>query len=337
MNNEWYERLTKPLRGSNGKIKKRWKILLVIVVLFSMMSCQMALDERGEKIDWPEAGLALRLPKPGSLRGTILDSDDYFSVNLKNVSKKEFIEYVQRCKDQGFKEYVVEDDDDDYVAYDKEDYKLDITYYESSESMGIKLDKPFEVTSIAWPSSQGAKLLPKPKVLKGIVHYDHEDSFNLTVGKISKDEYKDYVEACRKAGFTKDYTNNDNSYWADYKSYHLSLSFEPNEYMNIKLDKKEEVKEEKEPEKKEGVSQSFKDSMKEYEDFFDEYVDFMKKYKDEGNPIEMLADYTDMLTQYTDMMAEFENIEDDELSDEELTYYTKVQLRITEKLLEINE
>ena len=78
--------------------------------------------------------------------------------------------------------------------------------------------------------------------------------------------------------------------------------------------------------------------MDEYEAFFDSYVEFMKKYKnaDASDLASMMVDYTTYMTEYTETMEALEKIEDDEdLSNEELVYYTEVMGRINTKLAEV--
>lgn len=80
------------------------------------------------------------------------------------------------------------------------------------------------------------------------------------------------------------------------------------------------------------TSASFKEVMDSYEAFFDDYVDFMKKYTNSSNTSGMLADYLQWLNQYVDVMEKLEAYNEDDLTDDEWAYYTKVMLRITQKL-----
>lgn len=84
-----------------------------------------------------------------------------------------------------------------------------------------------------------------------------------------------------------------------------------------------------------GIRPSFKEAMDEYEAFFDSYVEFMEKYMDAdpADSLSMMADYGKYMQDYTDAMEALEKIEDDEdLSNEELVYYTEVMGRINTKL-----
>ena len=81
--------------------------------------------------------------------------------------------------------------------------------------------------------------------------------------------------------------------------------------------------------KKLKIHENFKNAMDQYEDFFDEYIAFMK------NP-DML-EYATFLTKYTKAMNALEGLEDQDMSDAELAYYTDVLLRIDKKLLAVVE
>ena len=83
------------------------------------------------------------------------------------------------------------------------------------------------------------------------------------------------------------------------------------------------------------ISPEFKDAMDDMELFIDEYVAFMAKYAESDDVTSMLNDFNDYMTKYTEVMAELEAIEDDDLTADELEYYTEVMTRINEKLSEV--
>lgn len=74
--------------------------------------------------------------------------------------------------------------------------------------------------------------------------------------------------------------------------------------------------------------------MDSYEAFFDEYCEFMKKYNESDDTTSLLADYTSYMVKYTDTMQKMNNISEDELTDAEVVYYSKVSARISAKLIE---
>lgn len=74
------------------------------------------------------------------------------------------------------------------------------------------------------------------------------------------------------------------------------------------------------------VREDFLEVMDGYEAFFDEYVDLMSQ--DEPDTMALL----DFLTQYTEVMNSLTALEDAELDEGDLAYYTIVLARISAKL-----
>ena len=80
----------------------------------------------------------------------------------------------------------------------------------------------------------------------------------------------------------------------------------------------------------------FYEAMDSYEAFFDAYVEYMKNFDEsELSDLGVLADYTEMMTRYADTMEKLDDIDEDELTDDELAYYIDVMARINKKLLEL--
>lgn len=200
----------------------------------------------------------------------------------------------------------------------------------------------------SWPTSDIAKLLPVPKSNIGKIGWEASYGFVIDVAETSNKDFKDYVDACKDAGFTENYRSGDDFYYADNKdSYHVSLNYKDGDVMFIRIDEPDdetvseniETQESSESttENTTGIRPEFKEAMDSYEEFFDEYCEFMKKYSDADNPASMLNDYTDYMTKYTDTISKMAELGDDDLSTEELEYYTEVNARITQKLLEVSQ
>ncbi|MCQ2498578.1 MAG: zinc-ribbon domain-containing protein [Lachnospiraceae bacterium] len=86
---------------------------------------------------------------------------------------------------------------------------------------------------------------------------------------------------------------------------------------------------------KDGVSKELKDFLDSYEKFMDDYVEFMKKYiSNSDNILSMAADYMKMLEELEEFEKKADKYKTDNMSDADLKYYTKVMLRIEEKMLE---
>lgn len=86
-----------------------------------------------------------------------------------------------------------------------------------------------------------------------------------------------------------------------------------------------------------GIRDEFKEMMDSYEAFFDEYIEFMEKYEKSNNSVSLMSDYLDYMNKYTEYMTKMEEIDEDELSNEEMIYFIEVQSRISSKLLEVSE
>lgn len=224
-----------------------------------------------------------------------------------------------------------------------------------------------------WPTSEIAKKVPQPENVKGHIEWENENGFVIYITDINSDQFKQYVDTCKSAGFTNDYQSGDDYYYADLSDgTHLNLQYE-NEYDNtmfiradVPANDSEETNSEasvsEEPESELqpatntdqtqedsatdkttesmdlNVNSDFKATMDSYGSFMNDYVDFMKKYENASDDeyLSMLQEYTEMMTKYNDMAEKMDSIDTDTLSSEELAYYTLVMGRVTEKLAELN-
>lgn len=211
-----------------------------------------------------------------------------------------------------------------------------------------------EYTTITWATSGIGSLAPKPKSTKGKISIDSEDSYQATISEVSVDDFKSYVNDCKKKGFDVDYSSVDGMYTAkDKKGYDLSVYYQDDEEtMDIiinapeqettvatkpKTTKPKTTKKttSKKSNSSSGVNADFKATMDSYEEFFNDYVDFMKKYKNSTDITSMASDYADYMTKYSDMMQKLNDIKSEDLSTADLAYYNEVNARITKKLAEV--
>lgn len=211
-----------------------------------------------------------------------------------------------------------------------------------------------EYTTITWATSGIGSLAPKPKSTKGKISIDSEDSYQATISEVSVDDFKSYVNDCKKKGFDVDYSSVDGMYTAkDKKGYALSVYYQDDEEtMDIIINAPEQEttvatkpKATKPKATKKttsqksnstsGVNADFKATMDSYEEFFNDYVDFMKKYKNSTDITSMASDYADYMTKYSDMMQKLNDIKSEDLSTADLAYYNEVNARITKKLAEV--
>ena len=81
-----------------------------------------------------------------------------------------------------------------------------------------------------------------------------------------------------------------------------------------------------------GMRPEIKDAIDSYEEFINTYCEFLENY-DSTNAM-MLMKYAEMMNSYSELSVKFEAMEDEDLNDEELKYYTAVSLRCSSKILE---
>ncbi len=341
-------------------MKKKKKIMItavLLLIIIAIIGITRSNDDYG-KIDWDTIELAEILPEPPSLSADILvNSSEELSIDIEKISIEDFNDYIKKCKDFGFT-IDSEKSSDSFSAYNKEGYYIDLMYWESSEKLDIDCNAPLKLEEISWPTSELAKTIPAPKSAKGVFSYEYEDSFSLKIGETSKLDFNDYIKACSDNGYTKDYEKGESYYRAynDNGNY-LSLEYLGFNTMSISLEKEEvddkidtDTTTEKTTEQEESITienkddsnssntdlrPEFKKYMDSYEEFMNEYVDFLNKYNEDPSDLSLLADYAEYMNDYADMVEEFEDWEDEELNDAEAIYYAQVQLRVVEKLNEL--
>lgn len=224
-----------------------------------------------------------------------------------------------------------------------------------------------------WPDRGLGAMLPIPESNYGVIYNDKAQWFNGDVGNYTREQYEAYVASCEDAGFTVEYTKNNDAFWAwNEEGYYLHLGYDEDEsYMSFSLEapkeeesggsevsnggSEEEVgaddgaatdatdqKTGQEEEPAEGasilgeVTPSFKEYMDSYEKFFDEYIAFMDKYEESTDYTpEMLDDFNTYMERYADMTTKMNEVDTGALSPADLAYYNEVNARVYEKLYEL--
>ena len=352
-----------PAKKKKKPIYKRWWFY-VIVVIAAIAVISSISGNKSEKIKWDDIILSEQLPEPPKKNGKINDNTaEALSVEIYKISDKQFNNYVEACKAKGFTVDSESDYSSSYDAYNAAGYKLSLSHYGSEDEMKIELEKPIEMSSIAWPTSKAGKQLPAPKSTKGKFTHENDDGFNVYIGNTSKDDYNSYVKACSDKGFTVNYDKGDSFYNADNSAgWHVSIKYEGNNIMSIDIDAPSESStapsasegstkpaESKQAQSKpaktpnndsdmvDGMHRDFKEAMDSYEEFFDEYVAFMKKYENSDNPMSMFSDYTKFMSQYSETMQKLDEWKSKDLNTKEAAYLLDVTNRINKKLLEVAE
>lgn len=335
--------------AKNGKsfYKKWWFLLLIVVVVVAVIS---SVGGNGkEKIHWNEMELGDRLPEPQSDKGRVISNNsEYLSIYVEEISQSDYSAYIEECKNMG---YTIDSEKNGnvYDAFDEEGYDLSLSYI--VETMYIELKTPAKMEILNWPSSKIAGLLPVPESNIGKVEWEASYGFVVYVGETSEDDYNDYVNACAENGFTEDYQKGDDFYYADnIDGYHLSLRYEGNDTMFIRMDEPDSISggdEESELAEEEttndggnasednGVDPKLKAFLDEYEAFMNEYIEFMKTYENAGDTSALLDDYADMMQQYAEFTEKAESYDTEEMSAADAAYYSEVVNRVNQKLLAV--
>lgn len=224
-----------------------------------------------------------------------------------------------------------------------------------------------------WPDRGLGAMLPAPESSYGVIYNDKAQWFNGDVGNYTREQYGAYVASCEDAGFTVEYTKNNDAFWAwNEEGYYLHLGYdEDKSYMSFSLEapKEEEsggsgvsnggseedvgaddgaatdapdqkTNQDEEPtggaSASGEVTPSFKEYMDSYEAFFDEYIAFMDKYEESTDYTpEMLDDFNTYMERYTDMTAKMNEVDTGALSPADLAYYNEVNVRVYEKLYDL--
>lgn len=300
--------------------------------------------------NWDEVILKSRIPKPKSNSGYIISNDQSrLSLYVENTTNAQYKNYLENCLEIGYSQEVI-GDNDEFIAFDQNGFKLIIDYY--SETMSIDLEAPMEMSHFEWSKSDLAKLIPVPETTIGKVKSDTSSNLYVYVGNTSIGTYNTYVNTCMESGFTIDYSKSENNFYAyDPNHNHLAVKYEDNQVMSIHLtqsansstntNNKNSAKLPHKPVSENSndlinrMHPEFKDAMDSYEAFIDEYCQFMKKYAATSTPNEdLLTDYNSYIQKYTETMNAFKDWKNKEMNDIETAYYLEVQTRVTQKLLE---
>lgn len=217
---------------------------LFIVPLFRSCGASANNDSHSredETFDWPENGLSRIIPQPESDKGYIIvNYEDDFSLQVYDISQKDYEEYLEDCQNEGF---TIDSYNGtiNYNAYNEEGYYISLIYSDDDESLYINVQAPITSEEFEWPRSEIAKLIPVPNSNVGSISFDGSYGFCIYVGNTTKEEYNQYVNACYDSGFDIDYRKGDDFFYADnVDGYHLSLSYEGYNTMFIRLDEPDE-------------------------------------------------------------------------------------------------
>lgn len=225
----------KPKKPKKPIYKRWWFIVIAAVALLAIIS-SISGGSKTVKIKWTDMVLGSQLPKPSANKGEIHEnSADELWIDIKDISGKQYDDYVEACKSKGFT-VDAESNSSTYDAYNADGYKLSLSHFGSDGDLSIKLEKPMEMSTITWPTGKAGSQLPAPKSTTGKFSYEYDDHFRVYVGETSRADYDQYVADCVANGFDIDYNKGDTYYRADnVAGYHISLKYEGNRIMSVEI------------------------------------------------------------------------------------------------------
>lgn len=325
-------------------------IVAVLVAIFVIASCSSSCSQQAAstKEDWPTGPLAQMIPSMDRKCEWVSENKDSLSIRVTDrINKSDYDNYVKECKEWGFT-VDVEEDGDDYLAYNSEGYKLSVQYSDYFKQITINLDVPKTNGDLVWPLTGLATKIPNPDKTKGSIAVDSSSQFTAYVGEMDKASYDAYVAKCIEKGFEVDYSKNDKSFNAKNKqgdSLHLEYQGFDTMYISLYAAKEDNSSSSDSSSSSSSATSSsssnssstnpsadFKKTMDDYEKFMDDYIAFMKKYSSSSNPAGMASDYAKYVSDYTALVEEIDAIDEDSLSAADLKYYTDVTTRVAKKL-----
>ena len=190
-------------------------------------------DSNDEKIIWLETGLSTKVPEVENKKGKIWkNSETELEISLDDISYNEFERYVTKCNEFGYNVNATKKTDE-YLAYNNDDYYLDLSYIGSK--MYIKLYAPLKgEENFEWPTHQFATMIPKLENKEGSIKTKEENKLEFSLYDIKESEIEQYFNDCEKIGFSIDIKKEENSFKGFNKDgYKLSISYDERKSMTI--------------------------------------------------------------------------------------------------------
>lgn len=218
--------------------KNTYKVAFTIgcCLIFPLLMFNDVTYEFHGQIDWPNSNIANAIPKYGdNIKGEIsFNYDDSLSIYIDNVSKNDYLDYLQKCKDAG---YTIDAKESfEYEAYNDDGYKLELYYYSSAKELSIDIEAPMKFVKISWPINELSQDLPNIPSDMGNIDINYEKHIVVYLDNINEDDFNDYIEECQSMGYREKFEKK-NNYFSAYKgNKRLTLNFIRNRIMSISLE-----------------------------------------------------------------------------------------------------
>ena len=191
-------------------------------------------SEKAEKINLKELKLGSKLGRlPKGNKGQISSNNEKeLILNIPNITPKDYEEYIKQCrKNFNIDERLVSGS---FEAYDKDNYRLMLDYYEQRKKLKIYVISPNKNQEIKWPNTELAKTIPEIKSKSGIVGRSNQRELQLTIQNTTKADFAEYIERCKAAGYNLNSDQKEDSYFAkDAQGNTLSLKYRSGREMSI--------------------------------------------------------------------------------------------------------
>ncbi|MCH5188896.1 MAG: hypothetical protein J1F63_10885 [Oscillospiraceae bacterium] len=164
--------------------------------------------EIGDTTKWAGKELGKTVPKPDKLVSVTTDSDDLFFFWAYDTTNTDFLAYTRQCIAAGYSEGQMPDAER-FSAINPAGYTIEISHDATDDFMSVVVERWH-----SWSESEISGLLPKLTDKLVRVSDDKDEWFEFYAFDISQEEFNEYVEACKAAGFSFDVTDSDRRFSA---------------------------------------------------------------------------------------------------------------------------
>lgn len=87
------------------------------------------------------------------------------------------------------------------------------------------------------------------------------------------------------------------------------------------------------------IRPEFKEMLDNYEVFVNDYCDFLERFEDtdDTGKLEMMNEYSEITTKYYDTAASMQEISQEDLTADEMSYYAEVMGRCSARMIQVSE
>ena len=151
--------------------------------------------------DWSENELVEGVPLPDTDETYIKRDDDREFYVQVSGGEEDVKKYIDRCVKSSFN-LEIEQDDVEFTGFNKDGRKLSVRLDGTQYSIGV--EPSLIEGEMSWPTNDLVSLIPPLDITVGKLSIDEPDYLFFYAGKVTLDEYTEYVDKCIKMGFTNE-------------------------------------------------------------------------------------------------------------------------------------